>query len=159
MNVDLARRKSDPAREGKRFNFRGRSLLLLGGLGVLLCAVVASVFQRQVLEREFLREEGEARYLRDWEIPARRGMILDRNGEPLAVSSPVASVWTDPRKLKDFPQAIGELAEAMRLPVQDLRQRVAERQNKGFIYLKRRIEPDQAEEVARIKDKFQIHEL
>ena len=159
MNVDLARRKSDPAREGKRFNFRGRSLLLLGGLGVLLCAVVASVFQRQVLEREFLREEGEARYLRDWEIPARRGMILDRNGEPLAVSSPVASVWTDPRKLKDFPQAIGELAEAMRLPVQDLRQRVAERQNKGFIYLKRRIEPDQAEEVARIKDEFKIHEL
>ena len=159
MNVDLARRKSDPAREGKRFNFRGRSLLLLGGLGVLLCAVVASAFQRQVLEREFLREEGEARYLRDWEIPARRGMILDRNGEPLAVSSPVASVWTDPRKLKDYPAAMGELAEAMGLPVQDLRQRVAERQNKGFIYLKRRIEPDQAEDVARIKEQYQIHEL
>ena len=156
---DLVRRKRDRSGKGLIFNFNRRSLVLLGFLGTLLVAVVVSAFQRQVLEREFLREEGEARYLRDWEIPARRGMILDRNGEPLAVSSPVASVWTDPRKLKDYPEAMGELADAMGIAKKDLKQRVADRQTKGFIYLKRRIDPDQAQDVERIKAQYQIHEL
>ena len=120
FGTDLVRRKRDGSGKGLTFNFNKRSLVLLGLLGALLFAVLASAFQRQVLEREFLREEGEARYLRDWEIPARRGMILDRNGEPLAVSSPVASVWTDPRKLKDYPVAMGELAGAMGIAKKDL---------------------------------------
>ncbi len=159
FGTDLVRRNRNGSGKVLTFNFNKRSLVLLGLLGALLFAVVASAFQRQVLEREFLREEGEARYLRDWEIPARRGMILDRNGEPLAVSSPVASVWTDPRKLKDYPEAMGELADAMGIPKKDLKQRVADRQTKGFIYLKRRLDPDQAQEVERIKAQYQIHEL
>ncbi len=159
MGARVVVRKRVKSSEGIAFNFRRRSQFLLGLLGMLLVAVVWSAFQRQVVEREFLRQEGEARYLRDWEIPARRGMILDRNGEPLAISSPVASVWTDPRKLIEYPDAISELAAAMGVPVVDLQKRVEDRQSKGFIYLKRRIDPDQTQEVARIKDKYRIHEL
>ncbi len=159
MGARVVVRKRVKSSEGIAFNFRRRSQFLLGLLGMLLVAVVWSAFQRQVVEREFLRQEGEARYLRDWEIPARRGMILDRNGEPLAISSPVASVWTDPRKLIEYPDAIAELAATMGVPVADLQKRVEDRQSKGFIYLKRRIDPDQTQEVARIKEKYRIHEL
>jgi len=159
MGINLIRLKLRKTEKTGPFSFRARSLVILAFLCALLVAVVGSAFQRQVVEREFLRQEGEARYLRDWEIPARRGMILDRQGEPLAVSSPVASVWTDPRKLIDFPQAMDELADAIGIARAELKQRILDRQNKGFIYIKRRIDPDQTKEVARIKEKYQIHDL
>ena len=53
----------------------------------------------QVLNKDFLQEHGDARALRVVDIPAHRGMILDRNGEPLAVSTPVNSIWATPGKV------------------------------------------------------------
>jgi cell division protein FtsI (penicillin-binding protein 3) len=140
-------------------SFRLRAVALLAFLGVFLLGVIWSAFQRQVVEREFLQQEGAARYLRAWEIPARRGMILDRNGEPLAVSSPVASVWTNPRVMVDHPQAIAELADAIGVERSALMQRIEERRRRAFVYLKRRIGPRQAQEVERIKQHFGIREL
>jgi cell division protein FtsI (penicillin-binding protein 3) len=134
-------------------------MALLSFLAVFLLAVIWSAFQRQVVEREFLQQEGAARYLRAWEIPARRGMILDRNGEPLAVSSPVASVWTNPRVILGYPEAITELAEAIGVERSDLMQRIRERRERAFIYVKRRIDPQQAQEVERIKQQYGIREL
>jgi cell division protein FtsI (penicillin-binding protein 3) len=140
-------------------SFRLRSIALLAFLGLFVLAVIGSAFQRQVMEREFLQQEGAARYLRAWEIPARRGMILDRNGEPLAVSSPVASIWTDPRVLIEHPEAVAELATAIELDRADLMQRIRDRQKRAFIYLKRRVGPEQAQAVERVKEHYGIREL
>jgi cell division protein FtsI (penicillin-binding protein 3) len=134
-------------------------MAVLSFLAVFLLAVIWSAFQRQVVEREFLQQEGAARYLRAWEIPARRGMILDRNGEPLAVSSPVASVWTNPRVMADNPEAVAELADAIGVERSDLMQRIRDRRKRAFIYVKRRIDPQQAQEVERIKQHYGIREL
>jgi cell division protein FtsI (penicillin-binding protein 3) len=90
---------------------------------VAALALVSAVFYRQVLETDFLRQQGEARYLRDGEIAARRGMILDRNGEPLAVSTPVETVWADPRLLADRLDAIPPLAKVLGPTPRSLRRR------------------------------------
>ena len=157
MGAKVVVRKRVKSSEGIAFNFRRRSQFLLGLLGMLLVAVVWSAFQRQVVEREFLRQEGEARYLRDWEIPARRGMILDRNGEPLAVSTPMKTVWADPRLLSKHPEAIAPLARILGLDAKQLGQKVETNSKKGFIYLKRRVEPKVAGDIQVLAE--QIKEL
>ena len=65
----------------------------------LLCSValVARAVNLQIMDTDFLQDQGEGRFLREVEVPTRRGNILDRNGEPLAVSTPVDSVWVNPR--------------------------------------------------------------
>jgi len=120
-------------------NRKLRRQVLLGALSVAALALVSAVFYRQVLETDFLKQQGEARYLRDGEIAARRGMILDRNGEPLAVSTPVETVWADPRLLAGRLDAIPALAKILGLDAKDLEGRVLADPKRGFIYLKRRV--------------------
>jgi cell division protein FtsI (penicillin-binding protein 3) len=114
---------------------------------VLLCG---AVFYRQVIETEFLQTQGERRYLRVAEIPARRGVIMDRNGEPLAVSTPVETVWADPRKLVTQPTALAELATALGLEPSVLREKIEINRTRGFLYLKRRVSFDEAAAVRQV---------
>lgn len=133
------RRLRRPETERAPPNLRLRRQVLLGGLCMAALALVSVVFYRQVLETEFLQQQGEARYLRDGEIAARRGMILDRNGEPLAVSTPVETLWADPRLLATRLDAIPALAKVLDLDPKELRERVLADPKRGFIYLKRRV--------------------
>ncbi|PQJ97113.1 peptidoglycan D,D-transpeptidase FtsI family protein [Chromatium okenii] len=127
------------------FQLRRRLLVgVLSGAFVLLCG---AVFYRQVIETDFLQTQGERRYLRMAEIPARRGVIMDRNGEPLAVSTPVETVWTDPRKLVTQPDALPDLAKALGLNPAELREKINANRERGFLYLKRRVSFDEAREV------------
>jgi cell division protein FtsI (penicillin-binding protein 3) len=119
-------------------NLKLRRQVLLGALSVAAFALVSAVFYRQVLEIDFLQKQGEARYLRDGEIAARRGMILDRNGEPLAVSTPVETVWADPRLLASQLDAIPALAKTLDLDAKELEAKVLADPKRAFIYLKRR---------------------
>lgn len=141
---------------GQGPSFGRRRRVLVGALGVLFLAVIAGALERQVMEGDFLRNEGERRYLRVREIPAQRGMILDRNGEPLAVSTPVATVWGDPRRLVERPRAIRELAGALGMDAAGLMAQVREKQKRAFIYLKRRIGPEETLAVQRIMDKYEL---
>ncbi len=77
----------------------------------VLCSValVARAVNLQIMDTEFLQEQGEARFLREVKVPTRRGNILDRNGEPLAVSTPVDSVWVNPREILQTPEDITPL--------------------------------------------------
>ena len=135
-------RRADPVRAMP--NPRARRAVLLWGLAAAMVMVASAVFYRQVVETEFLRGEGERRYLRLGEIAARRGMILDRNGEALAVSTPVETVWADPRKLVARPEVLPELARSLGLKPAELRERVRANAERGFMYLKRRVSIDEA---------------
>ena len=66
-----------------------------------LCAValVVRAVDLQVVDKDFYQQQGDERFLRDIPIPTSRGMIIDRNGEPLAVSTPVESIWANPQEL------------------------------------------------------------
>ncbi|WP_133512633.1 peptidoglycan D,D-transpeptidase FtsI family protein [Candidatus Thiosymbion oneisti] len=143
-------------RWGKRPSFMLRRRVLVGALGMLFLAVIASAFERQVMEKDFLRNEGERRHLRVCEIPARRGMILDRNAEPLAVSTPVATVWGDPRQLVEQPRTVRALAGALKLDGTELMARLTAKRERAFLYLKRRIGPKETLAVRQVLEEHQL---
>lgn len=124
-----------------RPNFNHRRAVVLVCLGLGFVSVMASAFYRQVLETDFLKHEGDLRSVREREIPARRGMVMDRHGEPLAISTAVATVTADPRRLIEHPEAIRPLALSLELAPHDLSEQVKKRKDKAFMYLRRRIEP------------------
>jgi len=83
-------------------------------------------------------------------------MILDRNGEPLAVSTPVATVWADPSKLVDRPDVILDLAQALGMDQADLKRRFEERRDRAFLYLKRRVAPEQSLAVEQVMERHKL---
>jgi len=115
----------------------------------LLCSValVARAVTLQIVDTEKLQEQGEARYLREVDIPTRRGNILDRNGEPLAVSTPVDSVWVNPRELLQYQEGIEPLAELLGFEAEEIERRLTQRSQKEFVWLRRRLLPDVAERI------------
>jgi len=98
----------------------------------------------------FLQDQGEARYVRSAEIPAYRGIISDRRGEPLAVSTPVISIWANPGKLVDSGR-LAELARVLDLDLAELRRRITLYQGKEFMYLRRHMTPAEARGVLRLR--------
>jgi len=119
-------------------------------LGMFLCVAVlltGRAAQLQLTDKEFLKNHGAARHLRVVDIPAHRGMILDRRGEPLAVSASVNSVWADPRRLLESRQAWPELAGLLGTTVEHLRTVLEPRAGREFVYLRRHVDPATAEAV------------
>ena len=100
----------------------------------------------QAVRTDFLQEKGDARYSRLIEIPATRGRILDRNGEALAVSTPVKSVWAIPADVDASPAQRRKLAALLSLPRSELEKRVSDT-SRDFVYLKRQVPPETASAV------------
>jgi cell division protein FtsI (penicillin-binding protein 3) len=127
--------------------WRSRMMLtvLLAGFAVLLGRSV----YLQGLNTDFLRERGEARYGRVLEIPAHRGIITDRHGEPLAVSTPVESVWASPDDVRITADQERQLAKQLGLGVAELRKRLEDK-TRDFVYLRRQLPPDEAAKVMRL---------
>jgi cell division protein FtsI (penicillin-binding protein 3) len=115
-------------------------------LGVVV--LIARAVNLQVTDAEFLQSQGEARFLRTVEIPTVRGSILDRHGEPLAVSTPVDSVWAHPGELLQAVDRLPELAEVLEIPVDVLERRLTQRASREFVWLRRRVNPELAQQVA-----------
>lgn len=94
-----------------------------------------------VTERDFLKEQGEARSVREVTIPVHRGMIFDRNGEPLAVSAPMGYAWVDPEQSMLSPSDLQRLANVLDLAPEVVEQRYRSG-SKRFAYLARRLAPN-----------------
>ena len=109
--------------------------------------MVARAVDLQVISKDFLQDQGQARHLRVVEIPAHRGMIVDRNGEPLAVSTPVASVWVNPQQLEDGIDKLPALADLLGWSTEKLLTYLADRAEREFVYLERQVTPELAAEV------------
>jgi len=127
--------------------YRGRRNLMLV---VLACAGLALVWRAvdlQIVRKDFLQGQGNARYLRVVSEPAHRGMITDRYGEPLAISTPIDSVWADPQKLIQAREAWPRLAKVLGMKRAALERLLAAKRDKEFVYLKRRVSPDLADKV------------
>jgi len=124
-----------------------RPAIILGTLGFVALAMVWRVFDLQVMDTDFLQGQGDARHLRSVAIAAHRGMITDRNGEPLAISTPVDSVWANPQVLVAEPGQWSALADLLGMNVAYLKERITARSGREFVYLKRRINPDLAQGV------------
>jgi cell division protein FtsI (penicillin-binding protein 3) len=144
-----AKRKKVQQAEFKRVpRYRARRYTVLAVLALACASLIWRSVDRQVFETAFLQEQGELRYLRVMEVGASRGMITDRNGEPLAISTPVKSVTANPRRLQGDAETIGALAATLSLDPDRLRRILSS--DRGFVYLRRRINPDLAEEVRKL---------
>jgi cell division protein FtsI (penicillin-binding protein 3) len=124
--------------------------LVLGLLLVAATGMVARATYLQLVDRERLQREGAGRYLRVVEVPTHRGMILDRHGEPLAVSSPVDSIWAQPAELGMHRDRWPALAAALETTVADLERRLAGRENRQFVYLRRHLAPSAAQRILQL---------
>jgi len=133
-----------PRARVQQFDLRRRLALVCGFLGLGSVALLARALDLQVVDHAFYQQQGDARFLREIPIATSRGMITDRNGEPLAISSPVESIWGNPRELLKVPERLPALARALGMPQDELASRLSARADKEFVYLKRRINPDEA---------------
>ena len=120
---------------------------VIAGLAGVFLVMVWRVVDLQVIEQRFLSGQGDARTLRVETISAHRGMIMDRNGEPLAVSTPVSSIWVNPRQIDDIPQTARMLARQTGLNIKIIKQRLTANRDKQFVYIKRHMPPATAEAV------------
>lgn len=127
--------------------------LLLVVLGCLLLAIVLRIGQLHILQQPFLFKEGEKRMVRVQNIPAMRGMISDRNGKPLAVSTPVYNLYVRPPVLETV--SLYPLAKILGMKLQKLNKKIAKaRQQKlQFMYIKRQISPIKAAKIRALKIK------
>ncbi len=123
-----------------RINFVYLILLLA------VCLLVWRVLQLQ-FDNEFLQGQGNARVLRQVEVTAHRGMITDRNGYPLAISTPVSSIWVNPHEFELGDKKIYQLARLLKLNSQYLKNKIKKRADKEFVYIRRRINPDRAQQI------------
>ena len=124
--------------------WRSRLLLyvFIAGFALLLGRAV----YLQGLNNDFLRAKGESRYSRVIEIPANRGRILDRNGEALAISTPVKSIWAIPDEAHPNKPQLARLAALLEMPSGEIEKRLADT-GRDFVFLKRQISPEAAERV------------
>lgn len=123
-----------------------RMRLVMGVLLAAFAALLGRSLYLQGFQNDFLRQKGESRYERSIEISANRGRIVDRNGDVLAVSTPVKSVWAIPEDAKLTPHQGRELAQLLEMDVRELNAKLAA--DRDFVYIRRQVPPDLAEKVA-----------
>jgi cell division protein FtsI (penicillin-binding protein 3) len=126
-----------------------RARLVMAALVAAFAVLAARSVYLQALDTDFLQGKGEARYSRVLEIPGTRGRILDRNGEALAISTPVQSVWAIPGDVEATPAQLRSLAKMLGVEPRELQKKLGDA-SRDFVYLKRQIAPEQAEQVARL---------
>ena len=133
-----------------------RARVVLIALGAGFAVLAARAVWLQAMETDFLQEKGEARYARVMEIAATRGRVLDRNGEALAVSTPVKSVWAIPGDVDAGDRERRKLASLLAMQKIELDKRLGDG-SRDFVYLKRQIAPETAAAVQQLGLKG-IHE-
>ncbi len=127
--------------------WRTRFVFIL--MGIAFAGLAGRALWLQGMNREFLQAKGEARYSRLLEISAHRGMITDRNGELLAISTPMESVWASPADVAITRAQRARLAELLEMEVEELDRRLANRE-RDFVYLKRQLPPAEAARVVQL---------
>lgn len=122
-----------------------------GAMVLAAAAVVWKLFTLVLIERDFLQGQGDARTLRVEPLAAHRGMITDRNGEPLAISTPVKSIWVNPRELAHSDEQMRRLAEALQLDGDTVVSNITASASREFLYVRRRMPPADADAVLAMK--------
>lgn len=134
------------ARQAVFLNARHYFVLLV--LISLLAGLVARALYLQIVEQDFLASQGVQRQIRTIETPAYRGAILDRFGTPLAISTPVDSVWVNPQEILANLGALQQISAELELDYRATVTMLKQRASREFVYLKRQLEPDFARQVA-----------
>ncbi len=131
----------NPALSLKLEGWRSRLLLVL--LCMLFLGLAARAAYLQGVRHDFLQQKGEARYGRVIELPANRGIVYDRNGEALAISTPMESVWASPPDANLSATQVAKLAKILHVDKKEIEENLDDK-DRGFVYLKRQVSPELA---------------
>ena len=135
--------------EGALYPWRFRLVLAL--LVLMVGAIVWRIVDLHVIDHDFLQAHGDARSVRHIPIPAHRGLITDRNGEPLAVSTPVTTLWANGKELFKAQERWGDLAAALGQEPGSFSRRLTQAQDREFMYLVRGLTPEQGQRILDLK--------
>jgi len=130
-----------------------RIAVVLAVVVLVPVGLVLRAFDLHIVDHDFLQGQGNARVLRTLPVSAHRGIIMDRHGEPLAVSTPVDTVWADPQKFEATSAQLHQLAKILDVKANELNKLIAsfKRQDKEFVFIKRRINPAIAQQAMALK--------
>jgi cell division protein FtsI (penicillin-binding protein 3) len=129
---------------------RWRSALLLVGFAAAALALEGRILYLQVVDKDFLAEQANDRHLRTQQISAHRGSLTDRHGEPLAVSTPIDTIYANPQELKPELYRLGELAAALDQDEEWLARRITSKLEQEFVFLERQALPGKVTKVLRL---------
>jgi len=127
--------------------FAGRWRLLLLAIVTGMIVLTGRALYLQVLDRQFLKHQGDVRHIGIMPIPAHRGRVLDRNGELLAISTPVKSIWANPKEFLPNGEQLHMLGGLLGMSVRAIRDHIAAEEGKTFTFLRRRASPEIADRV------------
>lgn len=146
-----AAQHAKPQRSTAGVRLPGSRMAIVGaGLGLLFLLLLGRAFYLQLVKQTFLQGQGSARYSRTIVLEANRGMITDRNGQPLAISTPMQSIWASPADMDTVsPADTAALARLLELPVAEVTRKLNDKRRE-FLYLKRQINPDVADAVIKL---------
>jgi cell division protein FtsI (penicillin-binding protein 3) len=137
-----------PDNDTQAKHYSWRSAVVFGCVALAALGLAARAVELQLFNHDYLAKQGDDRSLRVAKIAAHRGAITDRNGEPLAISTPVDSVWVNPQEVNDNIDQLPKLARALNQDQQTLARRITSNLDREFLYLERHMPPEQA---ARVK--------
>lgn len=132
----------------KPISSNGRILVVLGALAVGFAGLLGRGVYLQTSQHEFLKNQGDQRFVRTLTLPASRGMITDRNGATLALSAPTESLFAMPSEMDEMPTEaqLEKLSSIIDVPVASIKEKLGRK--KDFIYLKRQLSKEKADEIA-----------
>lgn len=134
----------------KKNNHRARFYVIGFFFAAIMTALLCRMVVLTVLDRPFLQGQGDARSVRVIDIPAFRGMILDRNGAPIAVSTPVQSLWVNPKLFHPTRHQLKMLAKLLDVPEKHISSYIQSVNKRGFVYLKRQLPPTVAQKIEKL---------
>jgi cell division protein FtsI (penicillin-binding protein 3) len=135
-----------PKAKTRKINIQ-RKAILFGFLVLLFLFALSRLVYLQLAHQKFLRHQGNLRMLHHVDIPSYRGVISDRRGSPLAVSTPVDSIWANPKLINIPEDKLNSLAQLLQLSPEKIQEKLIRYKHKGFIYLKRGLTPDVGEKI------------
>ena len=131
-------------------NYNWRLPILASILFLALLGLLGRILYLGIIKHSFLLRQSNMRSVRDVNMPANRGMIIDRNGKPLAISIPVASIWVNPKIFHASGEQLTGLADLLGMSVAALTNKISKQQQREFVYLKRSVPSEVAAKIAQL---------
>jgi len=117
-----------------------------------MAVLVGRAVDLQVLNKQFLKDQGDIRHVSDVKVEAYRGMIKDRNGAPLAISTPVESIWLNPQQIQPGKEhEIRQMEKLLNLPKGKISGLIKADAHRQFAYIARQVNPVIADQVKALK--------
>lgn len=149
-------KKKSAAGKRRRSSTAFRRYVVLCGFAAGAAVLLWRAYDQHIHAQVFLQNEADKRHLAEIKLEARRGLITDRRGDVLAMTTQVASVTANPQQLSANAKGLSELAQAIPMPLHRLRHRLNQNKQRRFVYLKHGLSPDRAAYVAKIAQKHQL---